>query len=213
MSRSNRYRGLPVVVGLLWLAALWGCAATPLQVVKSEAGGNFRRYTTLVVRDFQNGVGEALPSRVLQEVPDAVVAHLNECYPGAFGKIDRAVSGSADELVVGGTVTEYREGSRFARAMLIGLGSAKFATDVSFIDGQSGRELTQAKVDLLWAMGGLVGASQGIEDLIEKAGRQIADAIAEKKGAVKREEKTQRPVDPQLGRPEPDGTNSKCHAS
>ena len=106
-------------------------------------------------------MGESLPPRVLQELPEAVMAHLNECYPGAFGKIDRTASGSADELVVGGTITEYREGSRFARAMLIGLGSAKFASDVSFVDGQTGRELTQAKVDLLWAMGGLVGASQG----------------------------------------------------
>lgn len=70
--------------------------------------------------------------------------------------------------------------------MLIGLGSAKFSSDVSFIDGQSGRELTKAKVDLLWAMGGLVGASQGIEDLTEKTGRQIADAIAEKRGAAKK---------------------------
>jgi hypothetical protein len=141
----------------------------------------------LVVQDFKNGAGDALPPQVLTELPEAVVAHLNECYPQAFGKIERTASGSAEELVIGGTITEYREGSRFARAMLIGLGSAKLASEVSFIDGQSGRELTKAKVDLLWAMGGLIGASQGIEDLIEKAGRQIADAIAEKRGVAKKQ--------------------------
>ena len=125
--------------------------------------------------------------------------------------IERIASGSAEELVVGGAITEYREGSRFARAMLIGLGSAKFASDVSFLDGQSGRELTKAKVDLLWAMGGLVGASQGIEDLIEKGGRQIADAIAEKKGATKRVESPSKPLEPQIGGAQQETRSGKCH--
>ncbi len=201
---------LALLVGLLWLPAIWGCAATPLQVVKAESGVNFQRYTTLVVRDFQNGVGDALPPRVLQELPEAVVAHLIECYPQAFSKIERTASGSAEELVVGGTITEYREGSRFARAMLIGLGSAKLASDVSFVDGQSGQQLTQAKVDLLWAMGGLVGASQGMEDLIEKAGRQIADAIAEKRGVAKKTETASRSSEPQIGGPPQGSKSSKC---
>ena len=129
---------------------------------------------------------------------------------GAFGKIDRTASGSAEELVVGGTITEYREGSRFARAMLIGLGSANLASDVAFVDGQSGRQFTQAKVDLLWAMGGLVGASQGIEDLIEKAGRQIADAIAEMRGVAKKTETASRLLEPQIGGPSQDTKAGKC---
>ena len=81
MRRSSAF--LALLVGLLWLPTIWGCAATPLPVVKAEAGVNFQRYTTLVVKDFQNGVGDALPPRVLQELPEAVMAHLNECYPGA----------------------------------------------------------------------------------------------------------------------------------
>jgi len=93
----------------------------------------------------------------------------------------------------------YREGSRLARAMFVGLGSAKLASEVLFVDGQSRRQLAQAKADLLWAMGGLVGASQGIEDLIENAGRQIADAIAEKKGAAKKVENESKPLVGQLG--------------
>lgn len=116
----------------------------------------------------------------------------------------------AEELVVGGTITEYREGSRFARAMLIGLGSANLASDVAFVDGQSGRQFTQAKLDLLWAMGGLVGASQGIEDLIEKAGRQIADAIAEQRGVAKKTETASRLLEPQIGGPSQDTKAGKC---
>ena len=94
--------------------------------------------------------------------------------------------------------------------MLIGLGSAKLASDVSFVDGQIGRQLTQAKVDLLWAMRGLIGASQGIEDLIEKAGRQIADAIAEKRDIAKKAETASRPSEPQIGGPPQEGKVMKC---
>ncbi len=78
------------------------------------------------------------------------------------------------------------------------------------MDGQSGKELTKAKVDLLWAMGGLIGALQGIEDLIEKAGRQIADAIAEKRGAAKKVEKPQKSLEPQIGSPQQDIKAGKC---
>ena len=69
--------------------------------------------------------------------------------------------------------------------MLIGLGSSKFSSDVVFRDGQSRQELAQAKVDLLWAMGGIIGAATGIEDLVKKAAEQVADAITEKKGVAK----------------------------
>ena len=57
--------GRIVLVGMLAIPVIWGCAATPLQVVKAEPGVNFQRYTTLVVTDFRNGVGDALPPWVL----------------------------------------------------------------------------------------------------------------------------------------------------
>jgi hypothetical protein len=121
----------------------------------------------------------------------------------AFARAER-------ERVAMKDLSMYRDGSRFARAMLIGLGSAKFATDVSFLDGQGGKELSKAKVDLLWAMGGLVGASQGIEDLIEKAGRQIAGAIAEKRGIAKRADTGKRSLEPQVGSSQQDTKAAKC---
>ena len=60
-------------------------------------------------------------------------------------------------------------------------------------------------------MGGLVGASQGVEDLIEKAGRQIGDAIAEKRGVAKKTETVSRPLEPQIGAPPQDTRAGKCH--
>lgn len=72
------------------------CSRSP----RGKLGSIFSGYTTLVVKNFQNGVGDALPPRALQDLLEAVVVHLNECYPKAFGKIERMASGSAEELVV-----------------------------------------------------------------------------------------------------------------
>ena len=208
MRQSNGY--WHPIIAWLSLSLCWGCAGSPLEVTRAGSEIDFQRYTTLAVRDFHNGVGDLLPRRVLQELPEAVMARLNECYPMAFEKIERMSSGSADELVIEGTITDYREGSRFARAMLIGLGSARLTSEVSFVDGQSGRQLTQAKVDLLWAMGGLVGASQGIEDLIDKGGKQIADAIGERRGLVKKVMRVARPLERQSDGPQQETLAGRC---
>lgn len=59
MRRLSCRLGVPL--GLLVLPALWGCASTPLQIVKAEAEVNLQRYATLMVKDFQNGVGDFPP--------------------------------------------------------------------------------------------------------------------------------------------------------
>ncbi len=142
----------------------------PVEIVWSPlARARLQEIRAYVARDKPDAAG-----RLATRIVTVVEALRNHPHLGRAG-----AEPGIRELVIGGTITKYREGSRFARAMLIGLRSAKVATDVSSLDGQSGRELTKAKVDLLWAMGGLVGASQAIEHLIEKAGCQIADARRE----------------------------------
>jgi hypothetical protein len=51
---------------------------------------------------------------------------------------------------------------------------------------------------------------EGIEDLIEKAGRQIADAIAEQRGVAKKTETASRLLEPQIGGPSQDTKAGKC---
>jgi hypothetical protein len=202
MTRSGCHFVSPSVV-LLLLLLIGGCAATPLQVVKAEPAVDFRRYTTLVVEDFQNGVGDALPLRVLQELPQAVIAHLNACYPGAFSRIVQTPSGSPEELIVGGTITEYREKIWYDLYDRV-----KFTSEVTFVDGQSGREFTKITVDpggmaaianpIAWSLLAVQAItmmplgifapslSEKIDILIDKAANQIADTIAETKGLSQR---------------------------
>lgn len=174
-----------------WLSvvavAAAGCAS--VAVVKEDPRVKDQQYRTLVVADFENAIGDALPAQVRQDLPGAVVAHLNQCYPGAFDTVVRTGQGSAGELVIRGIVTAYQAGSRALRffAGAYGAGGAKFAADVSFYDGQTGQRLMVAKGDWVYRFGGIVGAIGGIDDLVQASGADVADLIAEKRGATRSE--------------------------
>ncbi len=167
--------------------ALAGCA--PVAVVKEDPRIKDQQYRTLVVADFENAIGDALPRRVQQELPGAVIAHLNQCYPGAFDTVVRTGRGSAGELVIRGTVTDFQEGNRALRFLAgpYGAGNAKFAADVAFYDGQSGQQVLVAKGDWVYKHGGIFGAIAGIDDLVQTSGADLADLIAERRGATRSE--------------------------
>jgi hypothetical protein len=90
--------------------------------------------------------------------------------------------GTNDELIVTGTIRDYRPGDRFARAMLIGMGAAKFKGDLILKDGADNRVLLSAPFDKLWAWGGWLGASKGIEDMVSESEASAAATVAQAKG-------------------------------
>ena len=87
-----------------------------------------------------------------------------------------------DEVIVSGTIRTYRPGSRFARGMLIGLGSASFKGDLILKNGKDQRVLLTAPFDKLWAWGGILGMSKGIEDMTAEAAAAVARTVAHAKG-------------------------------
>ncbi len=76
---------------------------------------------------------------------------------------------TGNELIVTGTIRSYEPGSRFGRAMLIGLGAASFNGDLILKDGTTDTILLSAPFDKLWAWGGILGASKGIEDMVSES--------------------------------------------
>jgi hypothetical protein len=112
-------------------------------------------------------------------------------------------SGSPEELIVGGTITEYREKIWYDLYDRV-----KFTSEVTFVDGQSGREFTKITVDpggmaaianpIAWSLLAVQAItmmplgifapslSEKIDILIDKAANQIADTIAETKGLSQR---------------------------
>jgi len=90
-------------------------------------------------------------------------------------------------------IVKYKKGSRFARAMLIGLGASSISTNVNFLDSPTKKLLTSGKLELTWALGGIAGASRGIEDLVNDSGAKVATAIVEQKqGKAAKQSKPQK---------------------
>ncbi|MGH8029543.1 MAG: DUF4410 domain-containing protein [Arenimonas sp.] len=87
----------------------------------------------------------------------------------------------AGECMLGGEITKYRKGSKVARFIIMGLGSASLEGKVTVTDG-AGATLLEAPFDKLWAWGGIAGASKGIEDMGEEVGASIANTVAKEKG-------------------------------
>jgi hypothetical protein len=92
-----------------------------------------------------------------------------------------AARGQAGECLLQGTITTYRPGSRVARFILIGLGSASFEGRIRVTDA-AGSELLAAPFDKLWAWGGIAGASKGIEDMEKETAASIAATVARARG-------------------------------
>ena len=93
-----------------------------------------------------------------------------------------AARGLDHECLIKGNLSKYKPGSRFARAMLIGLGAASLEGTVTVEDAASGQSLLNAPFDKLWAWGGVIGASKDMDDMLDEASASIAATVAHAKG-------------------------------
>ncbi len=155
---------------------LGGCAAGKVKVNTTAPRSSMDKYRTVAIT-VVNDAGPVCPDNVGPCIQDAAIRQLKVKYPSVFAEVRKEPAGADDELCVEVHITKYKKGSRFARAMLIGLGSSKIATDLVFIDSASKGTITTGRLSLTWAMGGIIGASKGIEDLVDSAGAKIANAI------------------------------------
>lgn len=97
-------------------------------------------------------------------------------------EIGEQARGLPHECLVSGVITKYKPGSRFARAMLIGLGAASLEGNVSVRDASTGNVLLTAPFDKLWAWGGVLGASKGMDDMVAETSASVAATVAHAKG-------------------------------
>lgn len=93
-----------------------------------------------------------------------------------------AARGVDHECVLVGAITKYKPGSRVARAILIGLGAASLEGTVTVTNGAGGATLLNAPFDKLWAWGGIVGASKGMDDMVKEAEASVASTLAHARG-------------------------------
>ena len=168
------------VLGSAVCLVLAGCATGKVKVSTMAPRGAMDNYRTVAIT-VVNDAGPVCPEEVPAAIQSAAIRQMRVKYPNVFAEVAKIPTGSENELLVEVHITKYKKGSRFARAMLIGLGASKIATTLIFLDSPTNRQLATGQLGLTWALGGIIGASKGIEDLVDDAGRKIANAIVEQK--------------------------------
>ncbi len=159
-----------LVTGIL----MSGCATTsstkakPLEISK-EQSIDLTRYQIVTVLPFGSTLGSEIDRSVGVKFASDIETRLENDFGPLFQEVrmDDAL-GQKDELIVTGTITTYKPGNKFARGMLIGLGAAKFKADLNLKDSVDGKVLLSAPISKLWAWGGLLGATKGIEDMVQQ---------------------------------------------
>jgi len=177
---KRRIRNAAWTLLLVACVVLAGCGGGKVKVATIAPKSSMAKYTTVAIT-VANDAGPACPQDVAPNLQGAAISQLLAKFPNAFQEVRPAPTGGEGEMLVEVHIVKYKKGSRFARAMLIGLGSSKLTTTLKFLDSVTKEQLATGQLNLTWAMGGIVGASKGIEDLVNDAGKKIANVIVEQK--------------------------------
>ncbi len=123
------------------------------------------------------------------EVAGAFADDIAKRLRGDFGALFDSVEandgarGVAGECLIGGSISRYDPGNRAVRlATVPGVGSVHFEGSIKVTDAASGRELLAAPFDKLWAFSGVIGASKGIQNLVDETAAAAAATVARARG-------------------------------
>jgi hypothetical protein len=137
-------------------------------------------YTTLVIEDFKvtdPKAGKRKNVDQLQAAPTRVAnlvrANLDK------GTFDEVLRGEIEEplegtLILRVELTQYKPGSRAARAMLAGAGAARLDFLARLIDGTTGKELATFSDERAYGWGGMMGTIGGIESIEKNLAYELA---------------------------------------
>lgn len=122
--------------------------------------------------------GVAVANFDLERLLDRIKAEVAATHPEILAKTAPESDPPGTKIKV--VITQYDEGSRFARAMLIGLGQIHLEGDVVFVGVNSGQEFARYKVSKDFAFGGLYGGLTGMEDVEKGFAKSVAEILTEK---------------------------------
>ena len=127
--------------------------------------------------------------KATEEVAAAFAADITKRLASDFGNLFDSVESAPDargvpgECILGGTISRYDPGNRAVRlATLPGIGSVHFEGSIKLTDAVRGQELLAAPFDKLWAFSGVIGASKGIQNLVNETAAAAAATVAQGKG-------------------------------
>lgn len=179
------------LVGSVLMGAI-GCSttdpaktSTKASPLRAKAGQqlDLSKYRTVSVVPFTTTGAKDTDASVGVKFSDNIALRLRSDFGGIFDEVRTGnPKGVAGELVVAGAIKKYNPGSKFGRAMLAGVGAAKFEGELVLTDASENRVLLTMPFDKLWAWGGFLGMSKDIEDMVTEAEASIANTIARAKG-------------------------------
>jgi Domain of unknown function (DUF4410) len=148
------------------------------------------QYSTLFVEDFaivdpkaDERSNQALVQSASKRLPDIVVADLGAT---AFAEVLRgAPSGPrTGTVILRARLSQYKPGSKTARTLLLGAGSAQLEMEGELVDAESGRILARMPVDRTWAWGGALGAAVGILEMERDVASELAFYLESGRGVA-----------------------------
>ncbi len=189
MTRGDVTKKIQLGLGACVLVAMIGGCATQVSTEAKalEVGPSglpdLSQYRIATVLPFEDACKKPIPRSVGKRFADDVRDRLEVDFGPIFTEVRAGPPlGTPDELIVTGQITKYDKGNRFARAMLIGLGPASLKGRLILKDGGDQHVLLTANFDKLWAWGGMVGASKGIEDMMTEVAASASATVAKAKG-------------------------------
>ncbi len=165
-----------IVLMLALVTLMHACATAHLEVAR-EAPVAPPKFDRVAVPIFINAVGSELPATAPENLAGAVVARLRQEHPNAFREVTSTPSRRPGELIVQGKIVQYDPGSKAARFILIGLGAGNLQLEVAFMDAATGETLEQFSTSGKIIAGGVIGASMGIDDMINSAAQKIVEHL------------------------------------
>jgi len=175
--KERPMRKIYQIVLLIAVLALTQACATARVGVSREPPLTAPKFDRIAVPPFSNEVGDSLPATASENVAGAVIAMVQKEHPTVFREVSSTPSNQPTEIVVRGKLLKYNPGSKAARFILIGLGAGKLEIDVAFVNASTGETLEQFSTSGEIMAGGLMGASMGIEDMINSAAKKIVERL------------------------------------
>ena len=179
-----------VTLVVMVMTLLWTTSCTTTQSAKAKplkpvyvANSNLAQYQIATVEPFEVVSSQAANHQVGVKLSNDIANRLRYDFGPLFETVRVGPPlGQPGELLVTGRITDYRPGSRVARLFGPGIGRAELKGEVVLKDGTTGKPLEIAPIDKLWAFGDVIGASKGMNDMVEETAAAAANLIARSKG-------------------------------
>lgn len=182
-------KSLLSILGLsLGVCLFTGCASThsvrakPLTPVYGQEV-NLSKYDVVSVQPLEVNTSKAANDHAGETIAEDIAHRLQYDFGPLFQTVRMGPPlGTANELVLGGQITDYRPGSRAARLLGPGIGRADLKGELVLKDGATGQPVMIAPIHKLWAWGHELGAAKGINNMMDETAASAANMIARAKG-------------------------------